>query len=186
MIQRLFAQPSVTMSEPKWPCRGMHLRREKEDRGLQTQDSAIAASFYGEEVRIGPNVYPAAVKTSYVVVQEIVSLPIAFSPAQVFLKVKWYKQSLVAEDPRIMGVPLIKCLGTTVDFELQDVNESKETLLMRAERMDQQIFFVDCPGWSTAPANRPWRWVCREVTSSLALAEHLLDDDGRIIDRDEG
>lgn len=169
--------------------RGMHLRREKENRRLQTQDSAIAASFYGDEVQLAVDnelvTFPAALKASYGIVQEIISVPVAFSLPQVFLNIKWYKQSLVAEDSRIRGVPLIKCSGTAADFEEQDVDVSKETLLMRAERIDQQIFFVDCPGWSTTPANQPWRWVCREVTSSLALAEHQLDDEGRIIPRDE-
>ena len=76
------------------------------------------------------------------------------------------------------------CSGDESDFEA--AHESKECVLFRAEKMDQQAFFVDCPGWSTTPANQPWKWICKEVTSSYAFAEHVMDDEGRLIERDEG
>ena len=118
--------------------RGMHFRREKEDRSLKTQDSAVAASFYTDVV---PGEEPA-LRSSYGIIEEVVSIAVAFDPAQIFLKIKWYKQSIVAEDARIRNVPLVKCSGTSSDFESPDVNVSKETVLMRANKIDQQIFFV--------------------------------------------
>lgn len=107
--------------------RGMHLRREKEDLRLKTMDSAIAASFYSTAEGQG-----AALKTSFGIIQEIISIPVKFcSSPQFFLKVRWYDQSLVQEDERIRGVPLTKSSGTSADYEHQDVHVSKETVLMR-------------------------------------------------------
>jgi len=58
---------------------------------------------------------------------------------QFFLKVRRYDQSLVQEDERIVGVPLIKSSGTSADYAHQDVHVSKETLLMRPEQFDHQV-----------------------------------------------
>ena len=106
-----------------------------------------------------------ALRSSYGIIEEVLSIPVAFIPAPLFLKIKWYKQSIAAEDAHIRNVPLVKCSGTSSGFEPRDVDVSKETVLMRANKIDQQACFVDCPGWSTRFANLPWRWVCREVTS---------------------
>ena len=40
--------------------------------------------------------------------------------------------------------------------------------------IDHQVLFVDSPGWSTTPADQPWRWVCKVVTASLSIAEHVM------------
>ncbi len=120
------------------------LRREKENLCLKTMDSAIAASFYSDPAA-GQE---SALKTSFGVIQEIISMPVKFcSSPQFFLKVRLYDQSLVQEDERIRGVPLIKRSGTSADYEQQDMHQSKETVLMRPGKIDHQVFFVDCPGW---------------------------------------
>ena len=99
--------------------RDMHLRTEKEDLRLQTMDAAIAASFYARPV---PGQKPP-LKTSFGIMQEIVSVRIAYSATpQFFLKIKWCKQSLAAEDPRIRGVTLIKSSSDVIDFEYQNVD----------------------------------------------------------------
>ena len=84
--------------------RGIHIRRIKEDLRLQTQGSAIAGSFYQDPL---PNQEPT-LKTSFGIIQEIISIDMVHSEPQVFLKVKWYKQSIVAEDARIRNVPLFR------------------------------------------------------------------------------
>ncbi|DBA88541.1 TPA: hypothetical protein ACH3X2_005012 [Trebouxia sp. C0005] len=155
--------------------RGIHIRRIREYQSLRTQDSAIAASFY---VDAAPGHEPP-LKSFYGIIQEIISVKVPLSDPQFFLKVKWYIESIMADTPAVENVPLVKGTGSSSDFEAVNVDASKETVLIRAERIDQQVFFVDCPAWSTTPANQPWRWVGKEVTSSLVLAAHLLDDEGQ-------
>ena len=95
--------------------------------GLQTQDSAVAASFYTNGV---PG-QEAAVKTLCGIIQEIIIVELVGSnKPQLLVKVKWYKQALVADFTRIRAVPLNKCSGHASDFVDADVVASKETILM--------------------------------------------------------
>ena len=41
------------------------------------------------------------------------------------------------------------------------------------------------PGHLMTPANRPWSWVAKEVTSGLTIADHLIDDEGTFIQHDD-
>lgn len=63
--------------------RGMHLRREKEDKKLKSQDSDIAASFYGLNIE-----GQEALETSYGIIQKIigVDIPDSLADKQCFLE----------------------------------------------------------------------------------------------------
>ena len=104
---------------------------------------------------------------------------------QVVLTVRCYNRDICEEDPAIRGVTRIACTGQTTNFA------EDPDILYRPSKVDQQMFFAKVPshltqprGWAGAPG-QPWLWVGREVTSSLTIADHLLGDEGMIIEHDE-
>ena len=167
-----------TPQQPSYPIvavRGIQLRTQAADSKLITQDCGIAASFFEpDDSEFGP-----VMRTWFGVVQEILQIPIADAPPQVFLKVRWYNKNIVGEDPAIRGITRIRCTGGESDYD------SSEHSLFRPAMMDYQVFYARMPGHLTTPANRPWLWVAKEVISALTIADHLIDDEGMFIQHDD-
>ena len=113
------------------------------------------------------------------VVQEILQIPIADAPLQVFLKVRWYNKDIIGEDPAIRGITRIRCTGGESDYD------SSGHSLFRPAMMDYRVFYARMPGHVMTPANRPWLWVAKEVTSGSTIADHLIDDEGTFIQHDD-
>lgn len=141
--------------------RGMHLRTESVDSKLKTQDCAVAAAFHTRThtqiVRYGK-------------IQEILQVNMSESQPQLFLKVNWYKPSIVGPCSSIHGRTRIKCNGLASSDK-----HSKEPII-RADKVDSQVFFSAIPAHLTHH-QKPWVWVCQDVSSSYTLPQHLLDDD---------
>ena len=138
---------------------------------LITQDCVIAASFFEPD----DNQFGPVMRTWFGVVQEILQIPIADAPLQVFLKVRWYNKNIVGEDPAIRGTTRIRCTSGESDYD------SSGHSLFRPAMMDYQVLYARMPGHLMTPANRPWLWVAKEVTSGLTIADHLIDDEGTFI-----
>lgn len=142
--------------------RGMHLRTESVDSKLKTQDCAVAAAFstrtHAQIVRYGK-------------IQEILQVNMSESQPQLFLKVDWYKPSIVGPCPNIQGRTRIRCTG------LASTDKHRKEPLIRADKVDSQVFFTAIPAHLTHH-HKPWVWVCQDVSSSYTLPQHLLDDDG--------
>ena len=58
---------------------------------------------------------------------------------------------------------------------------SSEHILFRPAMMELKL-----PGLHlTTPADRPWLWVAKEVTSTLTIADHLIENEGMVIQHDD-
>ena len=110
--------------------------------------------------------------TCYGKVQEIVQVRMLHSDPQLFLKVDWYKPSLVGACPSIEGRTRIRCNG----LASHDKDRSKS--FIRADKVDSQVFFVPIPAQHAYMNKTTWVWVCEDVASSYTLPQHLLDDYG--------
>ena len=140
---------------------------------LQTRDSGIAASFY----KAIDNAFDPVQSTWYGIVQDIYNVLMPFSEPELFFRVKWYAGSIAftSEPHAPENVVRIKCAGNSADYSQQG------DVFFRPNNFDHQVFYCKVPGQFTNPPNHPWLWVWREVTSSLTVGDHLLDDEGMII-----
>lgn len=108
-------------------------------------------------------------------VQQILQIRLLSGAPQLFLKVDWYKAGIVGPDPGIAGMTRIKCRGQgSYDMDRREP-------FIHADKIDCQVFFVPIPAHLTNQ-DRPWVWVCQDVSSSYRIPEHLLDGDGDVVD----
>ena len=111
---------------------------------LITQDCVIAAFFFEPD----DNQFGPVMRTWFGVVQEILQIPIADAPLQVFLKVRWYNKNIVGEDPAIRGTTRIRCTGGESDYD------SSGHSLFRPAMMDYQVLYAK-NAWSSDDTSQP-------------------------------
>ena len=116
--------------------RGMRIRAEAYDSKCIYQDSGIAATFSVPPAQPGPDATPTY-KTWFGVVVAI--MRVQLGSTQLFFRVRWFRYDLVFNDPDCPGMEVIKGTGTDSDFDTDTDS------LIRPERIDQQVFFVDVP-----------------------------------------
>ena len=138
-LQAVKGAVTTCLSFKATSARGDHLRTEAADNKLKTQNCAVAASF-NTETHQG-----IQLKTWYGKVQQILHICMLSSEPQLFLKVDWYKASIVGADPRVSAMPRVKCTGQAT----HDLVRQKP--FIRADKIDHQVLIVAALFPHTAP-----------------------------------